>query len=1596
VTSARREDRTTGSNCIPTLFAHWTTNKPDATALVWQGGRLSYRELDAQAQRLASHLHQLGVGPDKPVAVLLDRSPDLIVSLLAIVQAGGAYLPLDIAYPAARIASTLADADPVAVVTRSDLASLLPTDGPPVVRVDRLTTARSGQPIAPPAITEDHLAYVLYTSGSTGVPKGVCVTHRNVERLIHDRTFVDLGTDTVFLHDIAITFDPSACEIWGALLNGGCLALHPERVPTARGLGESIRQFGVTTMILATAVFNSVVDEDVTQLRGLRDLIIGGEAMSVPHVRKAVAQLSGTRIVNGYGPTESTVAVSYFEVTKELPADAKSVPIGRALQDARLYVLDAHQQQVPDGETGELCVGGPGVARGYLRRPELTAERFLADPFAPGGRLYRTGDSVRRRSDGLLEFVGRDDGQVKVRGIRIELGEIEHALARCPWVQRAVVTARANAAGERRLVAYVVPAQGRRVPNTSEAREELGRSLPEHMVPSAFVSLIEFPLTVNGKVDRAALPAASAARPELAVEYLAPRTPVEEQLVSTWAELLEMDRVGTLDNVFDLGASSLLAVRAVNRLRELHALELPLLKVFEQPTVAGMASFLQAAQAGQQGDAPIAAAAARAVLAARGDGSRSTPIAIVGMGGRFPGASTVPEFWRHLCEGVESVSFFTDSEIDPAVPEATVRDPLYVKARGILAGTEDFDAGFFGISPREAVLTDPQLRLLLEVTWETLESSGYVPEQFAGSVGLFVGKNNNTYQSETLARRRDLTDALGDFQVMVANEDQFLATRIAHRLDLTGPAVNVITACSTSLVAVVMAMQSLQSGCCDLALAGGASVAVPVRSGHAYQEGAMLSADGHTRTFDASSTGTVFSDGVALVALRRLGDALADGDTIYGVLRGGAINNDGAAKASYTAPSIEGQARVIAMAHALAGVRPRDITYVEAHGTATPVGDPIEIEALTRAFSLGTSDRGFCGIGSVKTNVGHLVIAAGATALIKVALALKHQVIPPSLHFHTPNPKIPFAETPFRVVDRLTPWTTDRLPRLAGVSSFGVGGTNAHVVVEEPPAEPTPDPSPRSAELLLLSARSAPALEAASCRLADFLGANPDVHLPDVAFTLHAGRRAFAHRRAVVSSSTAEAAQALRGAANPESATAPAMGAASTERAAPRPPEVVFLFPGQGSQYPGMAARLAREQPVFRAELDACLQMLDADIRSPLAALILEPAHGDLTATSARLRQTVFAQPALFMVEYALARQWQEWGVSPRMMIGHSVGEIVAATCAGVMSVQDGLRLVVGRARLMNELPAGGMLAVRRSAAELQSQLMPGLAVAVENSPGSCVVAGAHALLAEFQKVMDSMGIACRPLVTSHAFHTPMMDAALAPFTEMVRAVNLSPPRVPIASTITGTWLSPEQAVSPEHWASQLCLPVRFAAAAAEVLATPNRVLLEVGPRAVLTSLVRQQMVHRDSQHGLASAGDGSAREDLALQRTAGELWVRGISLLPLAIHGPGQRRRVALPTYPFEHQRYWVDGPGPQPDSPTPGLTVQADEKSFPAPADPVEPPTALAAGAVARGATTGKGHLPNLFSQQLQLMSRQLAVLRDSPASRRPPVNPLDTDER
>ncbi|MET9403014.1 SDR family NAD(P)-dependent oxidoreductase [Kitasatospora sp. NPDC002965] len=913
-------------------------------------------------------------------------------------------------------------------------------------------------------------------------------------------------------------------------------------------------------------------------------------------------------------------------------------------------------------------------------------------------------------------------------------------------------------------------------------------------------------------------------------------------------------------------------------------------------------------------------------------------IAIVGMAGRFPGAPDVDTFWRNLEQGRESVTVFSEEELlAEGVSPALLSQDGYVRAKGALDGADRFDAAFFGYSPREAEIMDPQHRVFLECAWEALESAGCVPEDFEGRIGVFAGAGMNSYLLYNVTANRRVFEAAGPYQTLLAGDKDFLTTRVAYKLGLTGPALTVQTACSTSLTAVHLACQSLLGGECDLALAGGVSVGSPLRQGHLYEPGGILSADGHCRPFDAAAGGTVPGNGTGVVVLRRLADARRDGDTVDAVILGSAVNNDGSLKAGYTAPGVDGQASVITEALAMAGVGADTVDYVEAHGTGTPLGDPIEIAALTRAFREDTAATGYCAVGSVKGNIGHLDAAAGVAALIKTVLALRQEAIPPSLHFTKPNPELDLESGPFFVNDRLRPWPRGSRPRRAGVSSFGIGGTNVHLVLEEAPAErPSPDadaeagpedrrtPSresgaPAGPVLLPLSGRTPEAVEQAAHRLADHLEEHPGTLLDDVAHTLARRRRAFGRRRAVVGRDRAEAVAALR--------AVTAAGTAGTADGAP----VAFLFPGQGTQYVDMARDLYRHEPVFTAELDRCAELFAAELGADLRDSLF-PRPGGAAEAEARLNRTEFAQPALFLVEYALARQWSAWGVHPQAMVGHSVGEYVAACLAGVFSVEDAVHLVAARGRLVQAMPAGSMLTVFLSEDELTPWLGDdgdgsALALAAVNSTALSVVSGPTGAVDGLERRLRAAGIPCRRLHTSHAFHSATMDGAVGPLVEEVRKVRLNPPRIPFCSNVTGTWITDEQATSPEYWGRHLRQPVRFAEAAGLLLADPSRVLVEVGPGHTLGNFVREHRAWRDDRTVTGSLRHPHERTDdrVRLLEALGSLWSAGVPVDWAAVRPSEGRRVLRLPGYAFQRQRYWVD-PDPAATTATTATTTPAD----------------------------------------------------------------------
>jgi amino acid adenylation domain-containing protein len=1530
---------------IVSVFAEQVKKHGERIALTWTSEgevqKVSYRELDHRSDAVAQKLITSGCKRDSVVAIALDRSPDAIVALLGILKIGAAYLPIDLKYPKDRIAFMLEDAAASHVVARADARAVFPKSIF-VIDVAELTAHQSVSGFKSDtswsAIDGAALAYVMYTSGSTGEPKGIEICHRSIIRLVRNVDYLRLGTGDIFLHAAPLGFDASTLEIWGPLLNGSACAIYTETVPTGAGLAQSIAEHSVSSAWLTAALFNAIIDDDATCLRGLNQLLIGGEALSVPHVMRALKALPDTTIINGYGPTECTTFTATYRIPRDLPADIRSIPIGKPIAQTPVYIVNQRLEQVPMGVVGELCVGGPGVARGYLRRPELNQERFVPNVFSSNSELlYRTGDLVRYLPDGNIEFIGRRDGQIKIRGFRIEVGEIEAALARHPQVQACAVVARRDRPGDARLVAYVVPRA--QAISAAVLRAHLYAELPDFMVPSAYVSLSAFPVTTNGKLDRRALPAPENNRPELAQPFAAAITSTEERICQLFADLLGIDRVGRLDNFFELGGSSLLVMQALSRLKKTQdskANRLSSTVFFSAPTPAAIAIVLD--QSSQSAIADNRLVRVRPAQQQSDHHARNEPIAIIAMTGRFPGAASVEALWDNLCASKESITFFRDDEIDPSIPPALRNDADYVKARGVIDDVEMFDAAFFGISPKEAELMDPQQRIFMELCWECLERGGYSPDTCPGPVGVFGGMYNATYFQKHVSRYPERINALGEFQVMLANEKDYITTRVANRLNLTGPAVSVHTACSTSLVAIAQAMINLRSGQCDMALAGGASITCPPRSGYLYQDGAMLSPDGHTRTFDANARGTVFSDGAAVVLLKRLSDAIADGDPIYAVIKGAAINNDGGVKASFTAPSVDGQAAVIAAALDDAGVDARSISYVEAHGTATPLGDPVELAALTKAFKRHTNDNGFCKIGSIKSNLGHLVIAAGATGVIKTALALSKQSLPPTLHFDAPNPELDLPNSPFVVNHQMTAWMRSEAPRRAGVSSFGVGGTNAHAVLEEAPLR-EPSDAATGPQLFMLSARTPTALASGVERMAMHLDAHADDNLADVAYTLRVGRKAFSNRVCVVASSVADAIAALRETDSPGK-VAGVVGA--------KTPDVVFMFPGQSAQYISMGVSLYEHEPVFRNAFDDCLKALDESERNQLKANIFSTVADSLTATSV-------TQPALFCIEYALAKHWMSLGVRPTALIGHSVGEFVAAAIAGVFSLHDAVRLVARRGQLMQAQPAGAMLAVRADVSVVQQRLsapeFSSLCIAAENSPSLCVVAGPLDAVEALKMALEKDGVISRQLQTSHAFHSAMMDAAVAPFEAEVRKVHLSPPSMPIFSTVTGKLLSVENACDPHYWAMHLREPVRFSPALIETLEITGEknplLLLEVGPRASLTTLARQHAAAMQRTHtAMASLADAVDRERESLLLAVGRLWTMGVPMQLDALDRRVRKHRVLLPTYPFERQRFWLDAlPAPtvlpaqqQPAAPISSSLSIPLPPAFAEPAKPME----------------------------------------------------------
>ena len=867
----------------------------------------------------------------------------------------------------------------------------------------------------------------------------------------------------------------------------------------------------------------------------------------------------------------------------------------------------------------------------------------------------------------------------------------------------------------------------------------------------------------------------------------------------------------------------------------------------------------------------------------------SGEIAIIGMSARVPGAANLAAFWENLCNGVDSISSFTDEELlASGVSPAHFQKSNYIRARGIIEDISLFDAAFFGVRPSEAKVLDPQHRFYLEEVWHALEHAGYDPQRIDFPVGVFAGAAPNRYLRRNL-ETNDLKIAT-PFEMGILNNREFLPTYVSYKLNLKGPSVNLQTACSTSLVATHLACQSLLTGECDMALAGGVALRVPHKVGYMHQPGMIYSADGKVRAFDAKGTGFVFGQGAAVVVLKRMAEAVQDGDCIHAVIRGSGINNDGGAKVGFAAPSVEGQAELISETLDVAGVHPEEVGMIEAHGTATQLGDPIEIAALSQAYGAMTERKGYCAVGSVKTNIGHLASAAGAAGLIKAALAVKHGLIPPSLHIDEVNPVLDMENTPFFVVDRALPWAAEG-PRIAGVNSFGVGGTNAHALVAQAP-DVKETAVGAAFRILPLAARSERALKQRCQDLADFLEKGGDLDLDDVAHTLQVGRSLFTHRTAVVCQNAADAVAQLR-------RSGPVLEAAAQK------PRTVWLLPGQGSQYPGMCRDLYHSYPVFREAHDRCTGHLANVHGLNLSALLLEATNDE--AAVRHLARTENAQPALFVAGYATGCLWCSWGLEPDALLGHSLGEITAACLAGVMALEDALDMVVHRGRAMQACPGGRMLSASLTRIEAQAWLRDGLVIAVVNGPKSCVFSGETAAIERLADDLQEKGVRAKLLDTSHGFHSPAMSPAVVPFGETMRGVRLHPPKQRLISNLSGDWLADEEAVDPDYWVRQMRQPMQFHDGLKRLLAD-HTVFLEVGPGRALASLVGYAAGEREISVVTTLPKRGTWDDGRSAAEALAQLWCLGLSPDWRAFDQHRRRYRTPVPVYPFERERFWIE----------------------------------------------------------------------------------------
>jgi len=1508
------------------IFQEQVKKTPSNIALTYEQQQMTYEELNEKSNQLARHIRMQyqqranrSLNGDDLIAIYLDRSLEMVIGILAVLKAGGAYVPIDITYPHDRINYLLEDTQSELVLSMKHLAQADQTPLPQgkLISIDLTEILFQDEDSSnlPQHSGPMNIAYVIYTSGTTGKPKGVMVEHAAILSLVYN-DYIQVLEKDVFAFLSSPTFDAATFEIWTPLLKGNLLVI-PKDV---KNLASDIKEFNdflanykISILWLTKALFDSLYFSDNNLFRNLNYLIIGGEALDKGIVNKlASSNVKPNNFLNGYGPTESTTFACTYNLKSQV--EGCSVPIGKPINNRSTYVVDRNGSPVPIGVVGELYIGGAGLARGYLKLPDLTKERFIPNTFATDTdkasgytRLYRTGDLVRWKPDGNLEFIGRNDDQVKIRGYRIELAEIEYAMTKISGIKQCCVLVKernTESGSDKYLIAYYVLNSKEDSLTQTVILDKLSQMLPEYMVPSTIVMMESFPLTINGKLDKQALPL-----PELVNEegHVGPGTDLEIRLCQIYADVLGLvsDQISIQQNFFRMGGNSILSIRLKQKLNQLDEFKhISIADLFKHNTINKL---IQSSQQDHKTEYKLQNNISK---------GNNHEIAIIGVSGAFSGVSDVTELWQLIANQREGIQFYSKENCRQlGINETLLENPDYIPVTSQVKGIELFDPHFWEISPNEAKQLDPQIRKFIEHCWFALESSGYVHRRKNLNIGVFAGSSDNGYLRNHIFKG-EMSEQINLWEASASNSKDALTTKTAFMLGLSGPAISINTACSTGLVTVVEASKNLQLGTCDMALAGGVSLSMPDQIGYVYQEGMISSKDGHCRTFDKDASGTTSGSGVGVILLKRLEDAIKDNDPILGVIKGYASNNDGDRKTGYTAPSVIGQSECIINAQQMARVTADQIDYVECHGTATSLGDPIEVQALREAFdyNLPKGSRIKCKtlLGAIKANIGHTNSAAGTASLIKICKMLQNSILPGQVNFNEPNPELHLNQTNFEILKENREWLHNpNKQRLAGVSSFGVGGTNAHVIIGDYIAhKQNKDITGVGSSLSMdeqryvipISAKNRQSLESYKQALVTYLGmANNDLSIQNISYTLQERKEHFKYRSAYCAQSTVELLSKL----NADTSYAEANIEGSSK--------IIFMFPGQGAQYTHMAKVLYDNEQPFRDIVNQCIGIAN----HYLGIDFLDVIYPIKETSSYNINETQWAQLSLFTVEYALAKYLEDLGVKADAYVGHSIGEYVAATLSGVFSLEDAIKVVIARGRLMQSMQSGSMLAINAGESAIKVMVEEhGCEIAVINSLEDIVVSGNDSAIKALKSVLDNMVVPTVSLNTSHAFHSRMMEGASNEFEGIFKNIRLRKPSKHFVSNLTGEIVG-EEVTTARYWCEQLRNTVQFAKGI-DCLSRQNNhqvSFIEVGTGKGLSSFVNKFKNANNYQSIQTLQLLPSAKEVKTYQiieckeDLMARLWMSGVISKPNGIKlFQHAKLAVGLPTYQFTYQKCWIN----------------------------------------------------------------------------------------